>query len=608
MENNYAKRMGVLLGILLLTGPQHQLWAEAGDMCWQKNNGRGAGFTPNACPAGTEQDKTGLLCYPKCQPGFNGVGPVCWSNSLPLQSYGRSAGLIKDGCQDDKENSAGLCYQKCETGMRGVGPACWGNCGGQFPIACGAGCAKSVDACATSIASQVIAPLDMLANIGLTILTGGAVPVLKATIKATLTSATKAVGKELSNAALESAAKTMAEANLTGKFNPSNLDPTGIAAIVDAYNYPVCDHASWTPQAPVPPQFRVIPAGVAGGTPREGNQCEVGAFFNPVTGKCAETCFGTAAHAGRAILRKDSHYCDYGVESPMFQPDTIDRSKLGSACGASFGEAGLFCNNGKATEICHGTSDLGAIAVPRNANGSCNYGATQPVKVSQAPLTFGGQTQAYGLDPNAVGKNVVALIGGRWAFAGIGITLDQISAGSDGALWGIDPNYKIYTWNGQSWLSIPGTLSQIAVGNSANIWGLNAEKKIFPWTGKDWEQVRGELTSIAVGADGDVWGLNAGNIWHMEDGVWVQKPGVLTSISAGRAASVWGSNQQGLVYRWNGTGWDQVQAPAFLSVHAGGSGSVWGVTPGTPKQRQVYRWAGKEWVKIEAGSAVVAPL
>jgi hypothetical protein len=37
---------------------------------------RGVGVIPSSCKSGEEKD--GLLCYPKCREGWNGVGPMCW--------------------------------------------------------------------------------------------------------------------------------------------------------------------------------------------------------------------------------------------------------------------------------------------------------------------------------------------------------------------------------------------------------------------------------------------------------------------------------------------------------------------------------------------------
>ena len=44
----------------------------------------------------------------------------CW-----VQSYGRGAGIITSECSGGKEYDAGLCYPKCEEGYSGVGPVCW---------------------------------------------------------------------------------------------------------------------------------------------------------------------------------------------------------------------------------------------------------------------------------------------------------------------------------------------------------------------------------------------------------------------------------------------------------------------------------------------------
>jgi hypothetical protein len=36
------------------------------------------GSPANQCADGLEQ--SGLLCYPRCNDGFHGVGPVCWES------------------------------------------------------------------------------------------------------------------------------------------------------------------------------------------------------------------------------------------------------------------------------------------------------------------------------------------------------------------------------------------------------------------------------------------------------------------------------------------------------------------------------------------------
>ncbi len=101
-----------------------------GPLCWNdlKEYGRGVGEVPTDCGTGKERDAG--LCYPVCKNDYHGVGPVCWSNKS--KSYGRGVGTIPSNiftgqCPSNKENNAGLCYKKCDTGYHGVGPVCWLN-------------------------------------------------------------------------------------------------------------------------------------------------------------------------------------------------------------------------------------------------------------------------------------------------------------------------------------------------------------------------------------------------------------------------------------------------------------------------------------------------
>jgi len=107
------------------------------DGCWLKAMGRGVGKPIHSCPK--DQDKSGLLCYPKCQENYTGVGPVCWQNCeknfrddgaycFKTPPYGRGAGYVlwkKDKCE--KENPIGcekyglLYYPKCKPGFKNFG-------------------------------------------------------------------------------------------------------------------------------------------------------------------------------------------------------------------------------------------------------------------------------------------------------------------------------------------------------------------------------------------------------------------------------------------------------------------------------------------------------
>ena len=67
-------------------------------------------------------------------------------------------------CAAGKEEDAGLCYPPCQAGYHGVGPVCWQNCPpGLTP--CGAGCANSDVSCGTNTLSMVMGPATIAANI-----------------------------------------------------------------------------------------------------------------------------------------------------------------------------------------------------------------------------------------------------------------------------------------------------------------------------------------------------------------------------------------------------------------------------------------------------------
>lgn len=132
--------MKVILFIILLTSAQltysRQKLSFLDDStgCWLKAKGRGIGKPIHKCAKDLEQ--SGLLCYPHCDAGFTGVGPVCWQNCpdrfrddgafcFKPSSYGRGVGYTRiDKCK--QENPSGcerwglLFYPICSNGFHNV--------------------------------------------------------------------------------------------------------------------------------------------------------------------------------------------------------------------------------------------------------------------------------------------------------------------------------------------------------------------------------------------------------------------------------------------------------------------------------------------------------
>jgi hypothetical protein len=223
-------------------------------------------------------EKNGLIVYPKCNAGYRAVGccvcsPVCPNGLIDSgatctkNTEGRGAGTLPT-CSTGLQYDAGLCYQPAKAGYTGVGPVAWGNCPPASPVNCGAGCAATDAECANAIKDQVLSVLEMVVTIVETAVTGGAGSALKAGFKAGMKTTIKNFASKLTKdqvrkkikEVVTDAGKTIAEAqveNLTNaaageEFDFTSLDPTGIAAIVTAYNHPVCAVPTTTATAPAP--------------------------------------------------------------------------------------------------------------------------------------------------------------------------------------------------------------------------------------------------------------------------------------------------------------------------------------------------------------------
>ena len=234
-----------------------------------------------------DEEWNGGFCYPKCKPGYQASGcclctiicPEGMTNSgagCIKQSYGRTAGTPMV-CRDGLEQDVALCYPKCDPGYHPVGPVCWQNCPPSQPFECAAGCATSQAACAEKTLDMVITPIQLALNI----LTLGETSQLTAA-KAELTVAlkarnftgakaafsrtakeyvrgfeqltTKKVAKELKDRFKENAAEWIqAEyANIQVKLamqesfseedlrDLAGLDPTGVAQVVNAFTQKIC--------------------------------------------------------------------------------------------------------------------------------------------------------------------------------------------------------------------------------------------------------------------------------------------------------------------------------------------------------------------------------
>lgn len=167
-------------------------------------------------------------------------------------------------------------------------------------------------------------------------------------------------------------------------------------------------------------------------------------------------------------------------------------------------------------------------------------------------------------------------------FSDIAGSLQHISIGASGGVWGLNSAGEIYSYQAnQSWSWAPGWLTQISVGSPTAVWGLNGDGEIYrrDTIAGVWDWTPGTLAHIAVGADGDTWGLNGEqSIYHYNAAgkYWEWIAGELAQIAVGFDDAVWGLNAAGVPYRYNPASGGFEQIPGtFTSIAVGADGDVW---------------------------------
>ena len=145
-------------------------WLNDDGMIWRCENDHG----PGNC------EKWGAVYYPKCQGGYHAFGCcLCRPNSFTCSDMGyvtnhqvdlSCAKHLKIGdptslsCKSGLVQDGGLCYPACNYGFYGAGPVCWQSCGGS-ETDCGAGCANSPHSCGLAVFEMTISTLIVAANI-----------------------------------------------------------------------------------------------------------------------------------------------------------------------------------------------------------------------------------------------------------------------------------------------------------------------------------------------------------------------------------------------------------------------------------------------------------
>ena len=113
-------------------------------------------------------EKYGLLFYPACAPGYDNFGSnICRPKVPDCSALNLNSGIdlscakkVAIGnprtatCDANQDRNAGLCYPKCDPGFTGVGPVCWGRAPVGW-VSCGMGAAKDDQTCGMALGNQI---------------------------------------------------------------------------------------------------------------------------------------------------------------------------------------------------------------------------------------------------------------------------------------------------------------------------------------------------------------------------------------------------------------------------------------------------------------------
>ena len=96
----------------------------------------------------------GPVCWEHCRSGYVDEGALCRESgsikTYAKKSYGRGAGYPLT-CAAGQQEDASLCYPPCNTGFYGVGPVCWESCPTKDPVSGGALCCVDGPTCSAKI-------------------------------------------------------------------------------------------------------------------------------------------------------------------------------------------------------------------------------------------------------------------------------------------------------------------------------------------------------------------------------------------------------------------------------------------------------------------------
>lgn len=614
------------------------------DFCWRDTHGRGAGapLDLNSCAnSSLEKDPNGLLCYPKCNAGYHGVGPVCWQNCpsgfrddgafcAKPDAYGRGGGYgwqIGDAAFDsggqwsrcNHDNPQGceqpgggvtLVYPKCKPNFHPVGTnICSPNCSGGMPdigvscqkasygrgagdvLGCPAGLERSGLLCYSKCGanSDGVGPTcwDQCPS-GWVQCGMGCAPSVGACAQATtdqvttVLSAVAQIGVEVLTAGAASGAMEAKQAALA---SARTAEKAAQHAAEDAEKV-------------------ILNMKKAGASVADIQKAELNRAGKVMDLEKAQTAARDAQTDAQRALNGDPKLQEQVKKEVQ---DKVDKLHLVDA----------FKNQGTLTK-----QDAGNIALkfvkPENRMGAVKWAAND---VAKAPSVIGDIYDA---------TKTTSLNDAQKQFKIAQSVLDFASTADPTGIMAIVDAYTkpMCSLVGQTvpppvgstaaapkrWTPMIGNVLAIGANAKGVLWAIGnapgSDHPIYRFNGTNWQQVAGAATRIAVDPAGNGWVVNsAGSIYRFAGAAWQLLPGKAMDIGVGANGSVWiigaDSNIYHLNVAYNSPGpfvWQQVPGGA-VRIAVGPDGNPWVVNGG----HEIYRYSGNNaWTPLPGAATAIA--
>jgi hypothetical protein len=134
---------------------------------------------------------------------------------------------------------------------------------------------------------------------------------------------------------------------------------------------------------------------------------------------------------------------------------------------------------------------------------------------------------------------------------------------------------------------------RIAVGPNDDPWIVDSFGKIYQWVGNGWRQYPGAARDIGIGVDGSVLIVGYGSVVTNTTVTTNASSGTIRASLRSRCDLVGLNPDDGGVYRWTGTGWQQLPGGAN-HIAVSSDGKPWLVNScGT-----ISQWMGSAWQQI----------